>query len=875
MSGRRAEQDDDEREPGNTAIAWDPSCPSKVVVIDYKRNSEDVMEFGSLASDQSGCNRHELVALIRIVQAQSDFYNGGNSRALANSCRLALQQCLQEWEQDETMNQDGDNLELLKLTLAVLHLSDIILPLLHGQRQQQQYNKRSFYFPTNSHAFPNVPGIVTVPFIRFLRYHYNSPALVHPDIPFMLEAQQPELYQLNAMHESESLSLYWRYVETCVLRGCLTQAYQALQRHSLYQNALAILDSEEEDTFLVEQAQEIVRGFHNLKLILGLAPLPGGRTDADDDLVDQSDEDAQRAMDDDEQAMDGDDSNWALPGLDVTVNDYKYWEFQAGQDYPVVYEADIAARKHRDWQRYIQERIRPRFSLFHRIPQLHRLLDILAGFLDDVYFSSWAEHLCASLLYQCPTLLPHQIPTLAKKYMRQAEADNGDDDQGLSSENEILLNIMEGKPAETIAALYNLGGATGAALPTTLMAVICSLYVEANILPSDSVSLQKEFLCEAAMAIVSSLADKGSADTATGLALQLLIPHLEENNNNNDISMCIVHILERYFPRSDAEARKIISLISLAIRVQQDNSTPKQQNSYNCYLPIIEAAEAVFLCRYRHYVKQGLLGVSIPWLADGIQFRILTGASAESSCYRTLCALCNSYTTNLLQMMVGGKQDEARATMFHETETIVMAIRENNSFAPNAHGAFALAHVKEVQVLLQVERLTETFLIAKDYVSAARLVIACMEEVKNKTTGSVERLLPLSLHWPLLMIAKAILVDEEKQQLANTLGTFLVVSSFNQKDVSCLMESLLQVLKLSTSANTTWGMSLDDNKVLLELQKLLARALARACVVENAKKKRQPHARTIDETIASIRSVDLDQYQPNVQQAVVLNMLEL
>ena len=465
--------------------AWHRSCSSKLVLFDDAKLKVD-----TLWAERSSCNSHELAALIKIVNAHKDYHafqlQTAGARFLGEACRSAIQECLAGWEEDQTGKRrgkessdwsepseeelgDGRNLELLKLSLAFLHLSEIFLPLLRPRdfssadwdpRHQNIKQTDSFH----------KQGAVTAPLVRFLRYHYDSPTLLHPDLPDMLQASQPELFGEDSSSSTGERSLYWRYVEACVLRGCLTQAWKALERHSLYQYALTWRDNGDNDNNNSGgMVEDIIRGFHLLKHLLFVAPLPGGRSDAFDDLVYQNQD-----IDDDDDPVHSEDFGVKLCGLRVSSLDYKFWELgtsrtghvQHNLELPLEYEADAAMRKHQDWQRYIQE-VRPEFSLISRIPELEHLFDILTGKLDEISFSSWAERLCATLLFQSPSLKPRQVHVLALNFM-EGFTDNGDE---IDAENEILLDIMEGRSGQSIDVLYSLGGATGAALPTTLVSL--------------------------------------------------------------------------------------------------------------------------------------------------------------------------------------------------------------------------------------------------------------------------------------------------------------------------------------------------------------------------------------------------------------------
>jgi len=887
--------------------------------------------------------------LVAIVQAHRDYYDNqllaAGARTLAQACRSATQDCLASWDEEwknqmQAMNgeegkdeddDDASNLELLKLTLAVLHLSDIFLPLLHPQHHvlmasspnenddpmRQQFT--GFSSPGASSildAFQK-PGAVTAPLVRFLRYHFDSPHLSHPETPNMLQAQQPECYAVEGYGEDEESSLYWVYVKTLVLRGCLTQAWEALSRHSMFQSANSILVSNESGDTLRENSQQVVDCFLALKQILNCAPLPGGRDDEYDDaifldraMLAEQDENNNDMDYDGEEAME-------FIGLRVTPEDYKIWEPEpanhghdvgaAGVDFPLVYNDELAKRKHTEWKQYLQEQIRPDLQpLLNRIPQLNSIFDILSGSaqlstIAASVGSSWAESFCATLLYQSPHLQPSKMPNMADHFMKSAL--NDQDGDGGNAFNDIMLNIMQGKASEAIEALYTLGGATGAALPSTLLAVIYTLYLDAKILAPEAGFRQTEFLCDAATSIVASIAKSGteSADTATALALGLLLPHCMENEQ---IRLCVVHTVERYNPLSDSGAREVMELISTLL-METGKTSKKRKKSSLCHnLPLFEAYDMVVLCRYRHYSEQSQPGTAVVWLATGMQFRAACGkgddvrAMAESgTCYRTLCALCISLSTKLLHLLTRPKSKgsaEEFNRLYHNTRNMVLSIEDYISGAgrsvPDMGETAFLNQVAEVQVLLRVFELVEAHIIAMDNAQCASLIVACIQESKrvNSTVGS---LIPLSLHWPLLVISYKMLEKEESVTSDTTLPP---ISAFDQAGISCLLESLLQVMNLSSKEklvqvgtdSPSWGPSSEDE--LLEIQGFLARALARACVVENAKTKKggfhPPSSSTarspaaVDDSMSSIRSIrsmDVAKHTPHIQQAVVLNMLEL
>jgi len=593
-----------------------------------------------------------------------------------------------------------------------------------------------------------------------------------------------------------------------------------------------------------------------------------------------------------------------------------------------VFDGAVAHRKHEAYQHFVRTAVVPHLApLLSRIPELKTaVLDILSGQQPQPApqqqqsstpiswgtSTTWAEALLATLLYQCPQLTPRKLPGLARQLMQEQQHQQGNSTAAASSAdslNEILLDIMKGKASEAIDALYTLGGATGAALPSTLLAVIYTLYLDANILTSQAGSFrQTEFLCEAANSIVASIVKNGteSTDTATFYAVQLLLPHCPKNE---DVRLCLVQILERFYPKSDAGARNIVKLVASLVMGVDDNLTGKGSNiiSVGYTLPLVEACEAVLLCRYRFYMQDGQPGTAALWLVEGMEFRANMmattmisknnnksdedlSAATSGSCHRTLCALCNTSTSKLLRILTASKGTEQESqeysAMYRDTVDIVESIAERSASMladASLSASFAPDKVPEVQVMFHVAELVELFVISKEYDRCAKLIVACLSET-NPNNAS-KSLIPFSLHWPLLLIAREILRTEESVDVVT--NAMEPQSAFDHAGIGCLLQSLMRVVNLSCSnqnGDISWGPSSDEE--LLEVQELLARALGRAFVVENRKKKDQKQAArrnasrrgrswnsTTTADISAISFKDLSSYSAEIQQDVVLNML--
>lgn len=445
------------------AAAWDPSCSERLQIL------QDDKDHGAkflppLLTGNGGCNEHEFQALYFIVDAHNEYHdpqspNKGDAKMLGKSCRSAIQGCLASWEDsdDPTLKSGANdkNLEYLKLSLAVLQLSDIFLPLLQ-QGQNLFMSSNSFQ---SADAFQR-KGSVTAPLIRFLRYHYYPDILDHSELDNMLQAKQPEIYDDGHFDQHGGQSLFWVYVETLVLRGCLKQAWDVLKRHSVFQAALSALDDEE----MSGESLSIVESFMALKHLMLNAPLPGGRDDAFDEeiFLPEDQGDTMEEDDDDLDARLG--FEQGLKGLLVEPGDYLLWESGGGHDGPILHLDRLATAdmKHREWQRFIRESFVNQINFGHRVPELGSILKIMMGETISVATQqSWMGRLCARLLYKTPFLAPRTMENLANREMDQSESEDG--------MFEILVSIMGGHASQTVEALYKLGGGSSAALPTTLV----------------------------------------------------------------------------------------------------------------------------------------------------------------------------------------------------------------------------------------------------------------------------------------------------------------------------------------------------------------------------------------------------------------------
>jgi hypothetical protein len=334
-----------------TTMAWDPTRPSALQML--QNGQVHTLHAGT----GTGCHSHELTALIQLIPIDSIKMNATQT---LQHYRAVLSQCIDDAAEDTL------DLDLLKLNLAVLHLSEIVLQ----------------------------PG--TAETVRYLRQHHlpSLPDLM-PEYDDMLQAAQPEQWEG-----------YWSLLLKFVMHGCLEEAWRLLSKHSLYVAAT----TNTKDREYARTMREIEHSFLVMRDLLLLAPIPGGRTHFYDQEAEQIDEIEAVVLED----------------LDVHSHDYQFWETtnptSHGADVPFTFHAEAASRKHKRWQNYVQQ---VRLSLVRHIPELAPLLAILSGDIREAPCDSWQEALLVELLYRQPHLqnVSRRARALAQSFDNTKEVD--------------------------------------------------------------------------------------------------------------------------------------------------------------------------------------------------------------------------------------------------------------------------------------------------------------------------------------------------------------------------------------------------------------------------------------------------------------------
>jgi hypothetical protein len=457
----------------NHPFAWDPSNPSRLSFfqIDPATTSStdfSLRQYHVSADTGVSCHKAELTALLNLLEAYEKYYmvvvDDGNDDTAENQSailrmdhlqvdgggfassssrlqrlslayRKVLGDCIAEWEEqmeeDEEQQEaespttpsdkNGNNpkpmdLELLQLVYSVVHLSDIYL--------------------LSEHA----PGSVTADTVRYLRLHHCPPLLPRPleDDVDLFEQPYPEAF-----------SGYWSTLQKLVLWGYLDDAWKLLQHHSYYRALVATIQQGQQSSSLVTMLdpsvelaslKEIRDGFRLIQEILLFAPIPGGRQLNEEQF--EIDEVPSTTME----------------YLDITTEDWKLWDPTGIDDDFTVFSCESALYKLRRWQEHIR-RVRATCALVRKVPELDEMLGVLSGeLISTVEFGSWAEQLCAELLYKTPHLRPTECSNRTLAIMKR-----------FGTVQNAIVAIMQGEAGRAIQQMYELGGGSGAALPSTLV----------------------------------------------------------------------------------------------------------------------------------------------------------------------------------------------------------------------------------------------------------------------------------------------------------------------------------------------------------------------------------------------------------------------
>jgi hypothetical protein len=348
--------------------------------------------------------------------------------------------------------------------------------------------ERSYYYSDGTvRNWFDCPGIATADTIRFLRqYELPLPPITQcdDDDDDMMENDEKE-YLVN---HSDFLNdeMYWKQLLLYCKCGYLHLVWRMIQTNPWYISAVnSLYQREENDDANKEMLQSFLNDWEQLGRVLLTAPIPGGR------CVSATDNDG-----DDPLLSDHDIDLTYVDGLNVSRNDYQNWDIPTAYsssivdhavtrgDRPMIYTPETAIQKHQYWSDYVKH-VRANSRLCSTLKNVDLMLKLLSGDYgsmkrrptantnqdDPPLFSSWSEQLCCELLYRTPDLRPRSIASRTAIIMKRYRDDNTmmHPSEPVSSYEATIIAIMHGDAGRTITALYDLGGASGAAVPRTLV----------------------------------------------------------------------------------------------------------------------------------------------------------------------------------------------------------------------------------------------------------------------------------------------------------------------------------------------------------------------------------------------------------------------
>ena len=380
--------------------------------------------------------------------------------------------------------------------------------------------------------------------------------------------------------------------------------------------------------------------------------------------------------------------------------------------------------------------------------------------------------------------------------------------------------------------------------------------------PSDVYNLENELLIGASSAIRSSLATEGYHDLGTRLAVRLLLPHIEIDSDLR-ITANLTDTLEHHSPRSDAEAKSLLSLCRKLI---------ERKN-----VRVLDGCTSICIARYLYYISEHRPGGAVYWLLTGMELESLVlceGSKRSGSwqralssgiCYRRLVAYFTETSRSLLKMLLG---EEKGASLFFVRAKEMVAAQEESNIA---------SFVPAVKVLENVIVIASGIADRKDESSVtnsivANSIISCLEDRPNDEDDGVVSSLARSLNWDLLRLATAIIEGDAKR--AEMQDTKKTVSSFDVKG----MGILLSVFTIETKVG-----ELKDQNELNEVKNspeelhrtrlILGEGLKRAFIAENSVKKSATNRRSKTSAVG-IYGANFAKHSREEQERAVEMMLE-
>ena len=370
--------------------------------------------------------------------------------------------------------------------------------------------------------------------------------------------------------------------------------------------------------------------------------------------------------------------------------------------------------------------------------------------------------------------------------------------------------------------------------------------------------LQVGFLKEAAFAISSSLTAAGYPDRATQSVVRLLLPFAKPSADPSIVAT-LGQTLERYSPGSDEEA---MVLIDLCRRLVERKS-----------VLVLEGCVSMALSRHRMLLKDARPGGAVHWLLVGMEMEASLYAmekdgdirnwqkvSGKSVCYRQLVIWCNQVTGAILTGVLEHK--EGSGTAIQAAGLMMQELKKGplEGFATN------IPEVRTMELALGIYNAKAE---SDDWTAAATCIRQCLEEQPNKfDEGIVAPLAPKSMHWELVRLGLQLVEADEIRK--ETMRPAEYSPFFDVKGVQVLLEQLA-IIPLGLEVEGKDPLPAD---LVGKMRRAFAKALMRAFVAENAKRKKIGMEDPEEEVVSRIRSVHLHKHSLQTQERVVRCMLD-
>ncbi|GFH56928.1 hypothetical protein CTEN210_13404 [Chaetoceros tenuissimus] len=574
------------------SLAFDPKSPSSLIFTTAPASSlhSHQVETGV------GCTPEETSTLMKLLSARQ-FHLENNqldqTSQVIQSYRIELLECIHEWS--SRINEKDENLDLLMLSQAFLHLSQIFL--------SAGNNKTS-------------------DFVRYLRYNANSmdeyvKVLLSEDqldMESLLSKDQPEYYTPHG-DALTGMTPYWALIRKYTLRGCLKDVWSALTHHS------ALKRCRTGRNYMDPTLEQDNEAFALVQAILLSAPLPGGRDEEGDESIGQK--------------MEEEDMDELLAG--IPPNAYLQWDTLDES-----MNIHAISNLHRQWKHSVQNFITtniPLRNLLRRIPLLKQcVFDIILNTFESfTQEDTWEERMIAELVYLQPTIPQEDIHIRAQDHMQQSQA---------TEVQTLSVAIMKGNAGIVIQALSEFGGNSMAALPATLTALLCDLLVESGQIELSQLSydIDTELNVNAASAILASFAKEHHYDVGVKLATQLLSPHVVPENPI--ITAYVADMLGRHYPTTDAECKALLEICQDAV----ERGSRRILEACDS-LAFARSKHHETTNRYDKVIFNLVLGVEMAAGFGSAGEDTLSYATAylRTTCYRRITEICCDVSTSILK----------------------------------------------------------------------------------------------------------------------------------------------------------------------------------------------------------------------------------